>query len=184
MRDVSIIWFVSLILVAARSASFDLTEQTDKRIRMTQARLTPMGEGTMTVTFDTEVGAVTVVLDVITAEELVQTNESNIQYTEIEGIEDGIIPYEIKTTSTTEVLEEIMPMELPVADEVIELPEGEEAPEQLDVPEGYEIVEAYDAPPGEGTVDLQTVEVEQTLRYEDIKVNEVSEDFFLLGGEQ
>lgn len=169
-------------LVAARAVSFDLAQQTPEQIKMTQTRLTPMGDATMTIYFDTSVGAVTEVSDVITNEDLVQISESEISYTEVEGIEESLVPYEIKTVATTELLEALEPMELPIADETIELEEGEEP--LINVPEGFEIVEDYELPPGEGTVDLNTTEVEHTILYEDIKINELSEDFFLLGAEQ
>jgi hypothetical protein len=162
----------------ARLAAFDIAEQTPKGITLTQQRTSPFGESKMTVYFDAEVGAVTEVSDQATTSEYVQTTETNIKHTTVEGIDNSVIPYEVTTKATTEVNRDLAPMELPVADTVVEVPAGEEP--QIEVPAGYEVVSDYISPPGQGSVDVSKVETEQTIRYEDIKVNEVAADYFLL----
>ncbi len=163
-----------------RFAAFDVTNQTDARVVATRTRATPLGQQTMTLHFDAEVGAVTSVDNVIVTPELTQTTNTDIKYTAVVGIEDSAIPYEITAKATMELNTDIEPLELPVPDKVVEVPEGQSI--VVEVPAGMEIVDEYIAPVGEGTVDMTKVEMEQTIRYEDIKVNEVTADYVLVGG--
>lgn len=165
-----------------RVAAFDVTEQTEKRVVATRNMDTVFGQQTMTLYFDTEVGAITEVDNTIVTPELTQITESIIKYTQVEGIENSVIPYEIIAESTIDLTEELEPMELPVSDVVIELEEGQEIP--TEAPEGTELVEESISPIGQGTVGVDTMTIEQTIRYDDIKVNEVPEEYITLGDEQ
>ncbi|MGL4612273.1 MAG: hypothetical protein ACRCYY_21785 [Trueperaceae bacterium] len=165
-------------LTKARLAAFDVSEQTDKGITLTQQRTSPFGESKMTVYFDTEVGAVTGVSDETTTSDYVQTTETVISHTVVEGIENSVIPYEATTKSTIEFNRDLPNLELPVADEIVTVAEGEEP--VIEVPEGHEIVSDYISAPGQGSVDVSIVESEQTIRYENIVVNPyIADDFFL-----
>lgn len=162
----------------SRQAAFDVVERTPTQVVV--LRQDAIGEATRKVmlTFDPKVGAVTRSEMSSTSEHNVMKAVSEISYTEVQGMPDTVVPYEIKTKLSNKLVgpKKLGTVELPVASKKFA------KNETLRLKPGQTIVNKFTSPPGEGVVDTNKMEMEQTVNYEDIKLNAATPDFFLMGG--
>ncbi|WP_027891779.1 hypothetical protein [Calidithermus chliarophilus] len=162
----------------AQRAGFDLVGKKAQLLTVRRVYSRDNVTRKLTLAFDAEVGAVTQVDDVIVSPSATLEAVSQVQYTELPNTTDIAVPYQIDTTSTVTLQGDLRQptMELPVAD--AELKPGE----QLQLQPGEEVVAEFSAPVGQGSVDPNTQTSQQTIRYEDIRVNTLEADYFTFGG--
>ena len=125
----------------------------------------------ITLYYDSEVGAVTKYEQVSTIDGQTQVLEGTVKFTEVPGMNDIILPYETKIVRPTDGT---LSSQSTGADTL------EISPSQTDkvIPSGWSAT-SYE--PTLTTASTDTVE--QTIRFDDIKVNLVDPNIFSIGGQ-
>lgn len=160
----------------ARTAAFDISKQSDKRFVARATITNGKYPHTVAMYFDAELGAVNKIEDTTVNPMVTQTSVSEIKFTTLPGDTQTAIPYEIRTDLTITSNKNIPPVELP--ENAQQLPNSQ-APT---LKEGEYIAEQFTSGPGQGMVDVNTMNVNQVVKYDDIQVNAVTPDFVTLGG--
>lgn len=162
----------------AQRAGFDLVGRKAQLLTVRRVYSRDNVTRKLTLAFDAGVGAVTQVDDVIVSPSATLEAISQVRYAELPNTTEVAVPYQIDTTSTVTLQGDLRQptMELPVAD--AELEPGE----QLQLQPGEEVVAEFSTPVGQGSVDPNTQTLQQTIRYEDIRVNTLEADHFTFGG--
>jgi len=166
--------------VRMRGLAFDVSQSAGNRVIATRTITLPQG-GTreFTLVFDGSVGAVVEATEEGSLPEIQYVADSKVSYTS-HSLDDGsvlVIPYEVNIEVAGNLQGEaaLPAVEMPSADAV--LAEGEE----LQISDNEYVAEEFTAPPGEGRVDPNHQAQSIQVRMEDIEINQISDDYFLIG---
>ena len=167
----------------AQEADFTVVSRGEKKIKVKRNFKEPSVNKELALTFDEEVGAVTEVEEQAESEEGTATAVAKVRYAKVNGINKGIVPYEVSTELKISGKEKIPPVKLPVAGKT---DHGAQPGSDGVQPTARKrtVVREFSAPPGEGLTDFSTKTIISTVRYEDIEVNTLSSDDFLLKDDQ
>ena len=126
------------------------------------------GEEEITLHYDPEVGAITKFEQVKTVDGQTQTSEGSVKFAQVPGMDNVIMPYEIKIRQTA-------PGHL--STQSADTDTLKVSPSEVDgsIPSGWSVT-PY-------TPTLSTQSVEQTIRFNDIKVNMADPSVFWIGGQ-
>ena len=162
----------------AKRASFDVSDPKDGRLIAIRTNSVGGGKQTMQLFFDVTEGVVTSTKTVMISPRSSVTATSKLSYVPVQGIDHAAVPYKIETKmqASLEGSARQPAMKQPVAGQRL-------APKQkLKLKPGEYIANQFTAPVGEGDVDVNNVESEQVIEYKDIKVNQLTPDYFSVGG--
>ena len=166
----------------AQEADFTVVSRNEKKIKVKRKFKEPSAEKELALTFDEEVGAVTEVEERAESEKGTARAVAKVWYAKVNGVEKGIVPYEVSTELKLSSKEKIPPVKLPTVGKTNHgaQPNGD----KLQSTARRTVVREFSAPPGEGLTDFSTKTITSTVRYEDIEVNTLSSENFLLKEDQ
>lgn len=162
-------------LVMAKQAAYDITQNKNKVI-VTRTSTRENMKMINKMYFDEQVGAIVQNDTQFVSPEFTSTSSVSVNYTDIKGYEDLAIPYKFETRIVSDLQGDA---KLPT----VTMPESEEIPEgqQYQLKADEYVAQEYTSDiSGEGIIDPNHSETHVVMEYEDIKINETSEDFFQL----
>lgn len=165
-------------LVRSRTAGFQLETKGATEWTVVQKLIQGEAQQTTRLIYSSALGTVSR-METLTESPLNRVQATtNYTYSVLPTKGKALFPKEIKSRITTELLGKarVAPMVLPKADRVL-------APgEQPNVGPNEYIANRFTAPHGQGIVDVNTMVLEGTVRFENVQVNQLEQSFFELGG--